>query len=85
LKRDIEAISQVINPESPKCLIVIYDSNLRGNNQKIGLECVLEINELDVSKGTIENKEKMLLKAEAIIYLPEKKLYPRVTCDYLAN
>lgn len=85
LRKAIEEIQTAIKSETPNSLIIIYDSKLRGNSEKIRPESILEINGKDVSHLSIEEKEKMLYVAEVHLYLPEKEPYPGVTCDYSSS
>lgn len=76
LRKAIEEIREAVKPETPNNLIIIYDSKLRGNSEKISPESILEINGKDVSHLSNEEKEKILSAAEVHLYLPEKEPYP---------
>lgn len=85
LKHDIKGIREKLNPENPKGLIIIYDSHLQEDSEKINPAYVLKINGIDVSDYTTEEKAKMLSVASVHICIPKQDPYPGGNNDYTAN
>lgn len=82
LKRDLIELREALKPETPKYLVIFYDSELRGLNQNISIEAITGIQGFDITGYTLEEIKDILDSAPVHLYLPEKEPYPGVTCDY---
>jgi len=76
LKRDLAELKEAIKPEAPKCLVIIYDSELRGGNQDISLKCITEIQGFDITGCTQEEINEILDSVPIHFYLPKPEEDP---------
>lgn len=72
LKKDLAEIKEAVKPKTPIAQVIICDGYSLNDDGSTNLDSIIQINGLDVSNFTNEEKEIELSKSSIHFYMPKK-------------